>query len=207
MSLVPCRIHQLIIDEVSDAQTVVLAEINGPRFLEIGIGIHEALAIQRLLDGTVYPRPLTHDLLAITITALGAQLQMLRITSCADGTYHAHLALALTTKQVEIDCRPSDGFAVVLRARGAGIEVAAELLMEPGPSQPKKISPIQDLSPQPDAPGQAWQGIMPDWDAFMDDEEDYIDEPDADPHDGLFDEDDDEYADDEDEDPENFDKD
>ena len=57
MSHIPCRFSNLIIDDTQSVQTVVLKEIDGPRCLQIGIGIYEAMAIQRLFDDEPFPRP------------------------------------------------------------------------------------------------------------------------------------------------------
>ena len=128
MSQILCRLSHLIVDETQSVQTVVLKERNGVRSLQIGIGIFEALAIQRLLDGDHFPRPLTHDLLAICVQALGGSCQGLHITSLdGEGTYFAHITLQKPQKCMEIDCRPSDGLALILRYPKAKITVAEDL--------------------------------------------------------------------------------
>ena len=43
-----------MIDETSDVQSILLQEIAGERWLEIGIGVHEALALQRQLENQVH---------------------------------------------------------------------------------------------------------------------------------------------------------
>ncbi|TVR44450.1 MAG: bifunctional nuclease family protein [Planctomycetota bacterium] len=134
MALIPVRVSNLIIDAANDHQALVLREIDGERHLDIAIGLFEALAIQRSLHQEDFPRPLTHDLCAMLITACEAQLQGLRITGCEEGTYLAHLHLACAHKDIEMDCRPSDGVALALRSPGCGILINEELLNQPASS-------------------------------------------------------------------------
>ena len=74
MNLVECELAQILIAEQREAQVVVLREKNGYRSLPIEIGIVEAVAINREIQGVETLRPMTHDLLVSVVSALGGRL-------------------------------------------------------------------------------------------------------------------------------------
>jgi len=80
------------VDKVNNNPVVVLREVGGDRFLPIWIGAAEATAIAYAQENITVPRPLTHDLFAATLLALGHELEQVRITSLEDGVYLAELA-------------------------------------------------------------------------------------------------------------------
>jgi bifunctional DNase/RNase len=70
-----------------------------------------------LMQGTHKERPLTHDLLARVLRALGAKIDRLVVNDVKDGTYFARLVLSAENetqqkKIIEIDARPSDCIAM-----------------------------------------------------------------------------------------------
>jgi uncharacterized protein len=74
-------------------------------------------AIAMFKEGTQKRRPLTHDLLANILRALGAKIERVIINDLKRGTYFARLVLSseneLQQKQIiEIDARPSDCIAM-----------------------------------------------------------------------------------------------
>lgn len=88
------------------------------RSLAIAIGLPEATAIAKELEGTKLPRPLTHDLLCVVIDELGGQLEKVEIVALRDNTYFAELVVAVEGRQTKrIDCRPSDAIALAVRTR------------------------------------------------------------------------------------------
>jgi bifunctional DNase/RNase len=132
MPLVPCRIANIVVDEGNDHQSVVLAELDGAhRRVSIAIGPSEALAIDRAVKGQQFPRPLTHDLLAVVITATHHRLIEVRIVDLREKTFFAELVL-LGPDEVrrEIDCRPSDALALLVRSPGVTLLVAEVVLAE-----------------------------------------------------------------------------
>jgi uncharacterized protein len=71
------------------------------------------LAIALFKQGTQKERPLTHDLLANILRALGAKIERVIVNDLKDGTYFARLVLSAENelkqkKIIEIDARPSD---------------------------------------------------------------------------------------------------
>src|SRR5208282_1581922 len=74
-------------------------------------------AIAMFKQGTQKERPLTHDLLANILRALGAKIDRVIVNDLKGGTYFARLVLsaeneAQQKKIIEIDARPSDCIAM-----------------------------------------------------------------------------------------------
>ncbi|MEM8934018.1 MAG: bifunctional nuclease domain-containing protein [Acidobacteriota bacterium] len=114
-------------DGVTGTPVVMLRELGGERRLPIWIGLAEAQAIARELYGVEPPRPMSHDLMASLIDALGAELEAVRVTALLRGTYHGRLELRRPDgEQQSVDTRPSDGLALGLRT-GARLYVRDRL--------------------------------------------------------------------------------
>ena len=74
-------------------------------------------AIAMFMQGTQRERPLTHDLLANILRALGAKIDRVIVNDLKRGTYFARLVLSAENelnqkKIIEIDARPSDCVAM-----------------------------------------------------------------------------------------------
>jgi bifunctional DNase/RNase len=67
------------------------------------------------LQGLTPERPLTHDLFAAAIDALGVRIERIVIAALAEETFHARLVLSRPDGEVEIDARPSDALALAVR--------------------------------------------------------------------------------------------
>lgn len=116
--MIPVELARIIIDEKNHDQAVVLREKGGVRQVPIVIGYVEASSIQMKISGIEMPRPLTHDLLASMVVALGATAERLVIDDVVEGTFFAKLKLRdKTGGPVVLDCRPSDGIALAVRLR------------------------------------------------------------------------------------------
>jgi hypothetical protein len=105
---------------------VVLLRDEAGRRLPIWIGQWEAFAIWMKMDqnhGPLVRRPMTHDLFSTVLERLGASLEKVVVDDYSNRTYYAKLHLRLNGQTVTVDCRPSDGIALALRA-GAPIIVA-----------------------------------------------------------------------------------
>lgn len=110
--LVPVVISRLLIREMTDSQFVTLQEVDGDRMFPIAIGLPEAFAIERRLQGGTPLRPQTHELLDAVIRALGATLERIEISDLQEGTFFARLVLDRDGERIEIDSRPSDALAL-----------------------------------------------------------------------------------------------
>lgn len=115
------ELSRILITENGDLQMIELTEADGGgRSLPIRIGIAEALAIDRRLKGIEFARPLTHDLLAIAIEALGGVLEKIVVNDLRDvvidhearSTFFAQLHIRQGSNMLQIDSRPSDAIAL-----------------------------------------------------------------------------------------------
>ena len=109
---VEMELCQIIIQETTEQQIIVLRERHGERAFPIVIGIAEALAIDRRLKGIQPERPLTHDLLFNIITEMDGQLERIEINDLRDHTFYAKLIINRNGQEIEIDSRPSDAIAL-----------------------------------------------------------------------------------------------
>jgi len=115
--MIEVELSRIIIDEEKKEQVIVLREKKGSRMLPIVIGMSEAAAIKMKLSEFEPPRPLTHDLVCMIITRLGARLDKMVIDELIDGTFHAKLHLAHADGVSVVDARPSDSIAIALRTK------------------------------------------------------------------------------------------
>ena len=79
-------------------------------------------AITMFMQGTQKERPLTHDLLAIILRALVAEVEGVIVNDLKRDTYFARLVLSAENesqqkKIIEIDARPSDCIAMATQQR------------------------------------------------------------------------------------------
>jgi bifunctional DNase/RNase len=129
--LVEVAVESVRVHMLSSQHVVLLKEMGRERYLPIWIGPWEANAIATRLQGVTPERPLTHDLFASAIEALGAKLSKVVISSLADETYHATLELEVDGRLVEMDARPSDSLALAVRS-GVKIYAAAAVMDKAG---------------------------------------------------------------------------
>ena len=84
--------------------------------LPIQIGSFEASAISMGVAPRESGRPMTHDLLKSTISALGASCVSVRISDVKGTTFYAQVELMREDgRQVLVDARPSDAIALAVR--------------------------------------------------------------------------------------------
>ena len=115
--LVKMELSRILIRERQHEQLIELRELEPAggeaRTLPIVIGIVEAAAIGRRLEGVEPPRPMTHDLLGNVLDSLGATLDAITINDLVDGAFIASLTVTKDDgTAVEIDARPSDALAL-----------------------------------------------------------------------------------------------
>jgi bifunctional DNase/RNase len=104
-------------DPVSRMPIVILKTREGESLLPIFVGLFEANAIAQQLDGSLSPRPMTHDLLGNLIDALHARVERVVITDLKDNTFFAIIHLDRDGEKLAIDARPSDAMALALRVK------------------------------------------------------------------------------------------
>ncbi len=143
MNIVEARVHGLVVEPKSQQHIVVLRELDGVRVLPIWIGPSEALAIQRLVQEQEFPRPLTHDLIALLVEGLKARVTRVLITELREATFYATIIVEREGAVLSLDARPSDSIAIALRTK-APIFVNDELLQPP---QGPEMAPMSPPSP------------------------------------------------------------
>ena len=130
------RMHlsRILIRELVDYQIIELREVmeegddSEPRTFPIVIGLPEAQAIERRLNGITIKRPQTHDLLGNVIRTLGGVLDKIVINDLSDHTFFAQLDVMKDDGSiVSIDSRPSDAIALGI-ATGTPIWVEEHVL-------------------------------------------------------------------------------
>jgi len=99
----------------SDQWTVNLKENGAERYLAIWIDPAQADAIAVKLQGISVSRPSTHDLLVELLRLWGAIVDSIVVCDLKDDTFYAKLILHIDAGQMEIDSRPSDALALVVR--------------------------------------------------------------------------------------------
>ena len=109
---VPVELSRTVIVETSPQQIIVLKEKGGERYFPITIGVNEALAIDRRWKRSEMARPMTHDLLAAVIDAMGGHLEKIVINDLRKRIFYAKLVISRGDGVLEIDSRPSDAIAL-----------------------------------------------------------------------------------------------
>ncbi len=117
MAQVRCNVQGVFV-AVNNAATVPLVILTdgNDRVLPIFIGIWEAVSINSAKIKEVLPRPFTHDLFVDLCGKFDIILKFLQIDSVENGVYYAQLVLVSDHREEYLDCRPSDGIALALRA-------------------------------------------------------------------------------------------
>ena len=88
-------------------------------------------AINMFLSGTSKERPLTHDLMALVLAAVGAKVERVIINDLKNGTYFGRLIITAENelqqrKIIELDARPSDCIAMATQQK-APVYVSSEV--------------------------------------------------------------------------------
>lgn len=91
-------------------------------------------AIQRLTQGEKHERPLTHDLMGMLLTGLGAKVDRVVINDIKGSTYYGRMIVSVENelqqrKVLELDARPSDCLALAA-AQKKPIFVSANLFAQ-----------------------------------------------------------------------------
>lgn len=98
-------------------KVVLLKDLGGKKVLPIYIGPGEARAIALELEGTLPPRPLSHDLLLTSVHLAQGSVMRVVINDLLDDTFYATIELDTPQGILMIDARPSDAIALAVRAQ------------------------------------------------------------------------------------------
>ncbi len=127
------KIHQVRVHLPGGEENALLLTDGRKRSFMMVIGKPEAEALQPWLEGKGSMDALdAHTALVRTLRAFGAGIEGVTVAKLKQSVFHAALALRAGTRRAELDCRPSDGINLALRA-GAPIfahkAVAQQCLM------------------------------------------------------------------------------
>lgn len=136
--MVEVAIDSIRVSLISQHRVVVLKD-ESQRYLPIWIGPFEADAITIELQNIEVARPLTHDLLKVTIQDLGASVSHVVVNGLSDNTFYASIVLDSNGRSMEVDSRPSDAIALAVRAK-VPIYVEESVMEKAG------IVPSKDIS-------------------------------------------------------------
>jgi len=144
--MVEMKVFGLALDEDTQVPVLVLKDMEEKSVLPIWIGAMEAMSISLALNEVKLPRPMTHDLLLSAIAALDGKVVAVNVVSLKEGTYYAEVEVDQKGVRKRIDCRPSDGIALALRAE-APISVDEAVLIAAdaeGKPEPKAVLQTDD---------------------------------------------------------------
>lgn len=130
----------------SGVYALILQQVGTNRRIPIIIGFPEAQAIECKLQDIKIPRPLTHDIMATTLSEFNIHLKYVVIKRLPNGVFAADLYLTDGISEKIIDARSSDAVALAIRVN-APIYTTEDVIKEASfdPSDKKK----PNLSPRP----------------------------------------------------------
>jgi len=129
--MIEVNIDSVRISLMSQHRVVVLREQNSERYLPIWIGAPEADAITLRLQGVQVERPLTHDLLARSISAMGADVLYVVVSDLRSDVFYAEVVLEYNERELRIDARPSDAIALAVRTE-VPVYISEKVMNEAG---------------------------------------------------------------------------
>gem|GEM_PF-887319 len=142
------RLLALLEEPFMKSPVVVLHDPIQNKVLPIWVGEPESRAIAMAYQGVELSRPLTHDLLAHTLSALGGKVWTVYITGLEAGTYFAEIEIKVRGKKnmLVMDSRPSDAIALAL-LMGAPIYVSQSIMDRAGQNNPfpEGMNPVESL--------------------------------------------------------------
>lgn len=127
--LVAVEVHTVTYVPEEEAIAVILVEKQGRRFVPIMVDRSQGLAIYLGQSEQTPTRPMTHDLMANFIKALGGEVDRIVISDLRGGVYYSRIEVHRNNQQVAVDARPSDAIALSQRVH-APIFVAERLLQQ-----------------------------------------------------------------------------
>ena len=113
--LVEVQFDHIVVSETEESRQYYVLLTDGRRHLMIVIGGFEATAISYGAEGLQTDRPMTHDLLAKFVEALGGKVDRVVIDDLWSSTYFAKVYLKKGKEEIEVDARPSDAIALAVR--------------------------------------------------------------------------------------------
>jgi bifunctional DNase/RNase len=130
-TLIPLKVHGVLVDPNTDTQIVVLRDEQNSEVLPIWVGTAEGTSIRLALENVVPPRPMSHDLICSFASYLGFSVTKVIITEVKNNTYFSTIFLEKDGLEKSVDSRPSDAIALAVRCQ-CPIFVTPEVLERRG---------------------------------------------------------------------------
>ncbi|WP_174591538.1 bifunctional nuclease family protein [Methanocella conradii] len=125
---VPVKVKGVyFVSTITGPQAVVFISADNDRVVPIYIGLAEAISIDVALRKETMPRPMTHDLMKAIMDNFNIEVDRIIIDDLDEQVFYARLMLKDTSREVEVDARPSDCIALAVRTN-ASIFIAPEIL-------------------------------------------------------------------------------
>lgn len=115
--MIEASVDSVRVNLVTQQRVVILKAVEQDRYLFIWIAQPEAYAIAVYLQGTISPRPLSHDLMKDLIEAAGTKVTRVVIADYSNDIYYAQVILDIAGEERTIDARPSDAIALAVRIK------------------------------------------------------------------------------------------
>ena len=125
--LMEVKVMGIVVDPKASNPVVVLVDLAGQKALPIWIGVFEAEAISRGLEGVMTLRPMTHDLMKQILDTFQVTVNRVVIHDLKENTFYANLYLNVGGTELVVDSRPSDAIALAVRVK-APIFVAESVI-------------------------------------------------------------------------------
>ena len=115
--LMEVKVMGIVVDPKASNPVVVLVDLSGQKALPIWIGVFEAEAISRGLEGAMTLRPMTHDLMKQILDTFQVTVTRVIIHDLKENTFYANLYLNVGGAELVVDSRPSDAIALAVRVK------------------------------------------------------------------------------------------
>ena len=119
--------YAIIVSPEAGGAVLLLKDEKSDAALPIEIDRHMGRIISDFMKRTPRKRPRTHDLMRKILSECGARLNRVVIKDCNQGIYSAVIHIGAQGKEIELDCRASDAFALAICER-VPIYVSEKLL-------------------------------------------------------------------------------
>lgn len=130
-TLLPLKVHGVLVDPNTDTQIVVLRDEQNSEVLPIWVGTAEGTSIRLALENVIPPRPMSHDLICSFVSHLKFTLTKVVITEVKNNTFFSTVFLEKDGLEKSVDSRPSDAIALAVRTK-CPIYVTPEVLEQRG---------------------------------------------------------------------------
>src|SRR4030042_3207346 len=110
--LMEVKVMGIVGDPKASNPVVVLVDFSGQKALPRWIGVFEAEAISRGLEGAMTLRPMTHDLMKQILDTFQVTVTRVVIHDLKENTFYANLYLNVAGTELVVDNTPPHAFSL-----------------------------------------------------------------------------------------------